>query len=286
MLENLIFISYRRADAAPHTLAIKMELEGRLRAVQVFVDTHHIQGGDRWSREIEVALRAAKVVMPVIGRDWAGLSAEGARRIDDPDDWVRKEIALGLELKSQALLPLLVDGAPPVTAADLPPDCKALAEIQALRIVVNDWEASVDKLVNTLGHRFGFDGKETKWRYPTPDPLVAKTIPIPWNELDGQVRTFLANWSIEFSDDEQRLHHKRIELTRSFEFRTFSAAISFVNLVAEHARRVQHHPRWMNLWRTVKIWLTTWDAGHRVTALDIEFARFLDREYEKASARR
>ncbi len=47
-------------------------------------------------------------------------------------------------------------------------------------------------------------------------------------------------------------------------------------------RRVQHHPRWMNLWVTVKIWLTTLDAGHRVTALDIEFARFLDREYEKA----
>jgi len=55
-----------------------------------------------------------------------------------------------------------------------------------------------------------------------------------------------------------------------------------VNLVAEHAKRVQHHPRWMNLWVTVKIWLTTLDAGHRVTALDIEFARFLDRENEKA----
>jgi len=77
MLENVIFISYRRADTAPHALAMKMELEGRLRAAQVFVDTHSVQGGDRWSREIEVALRAAKVVMPVIGRGWAGLSAEG-----------------------------------------------------------------------------------------------------------------------------------------------------------------------------------------------------------------
>lgn len=282
MLENLIFISYRRADSAPHALAMKMELEGRLRAAQVFVDTQQIQGGDRWSREIEVALRAAKIVMPIIGRDWAGRSAEGARRIDDPDDWVRKEIALGLELKSQAFLPVLIDGTPAVTAEDLPPECKDLAEIQALRIDINDWEASVHKVVTVLGNRFGFDGKETKWRYPKPDPLVAKTIPIPWNELDGQVRMFLKNWSIEFSDDDQRLHRKRIELTRSFEFRTFSAAISFVNLVADHAERVQHHPRWMNLWTTVKIWLTTLDAGHRVTALDIEFARFLDRAYAKA----
>ncbi len=114
MLENLIFISYRRADAASHAMAMKMELEGRLRAAQVFVDTQQIQGGDRRSREIEVALRPAKVVVPIIGRDWAGRSAEGARRIDDPDDWVRKEIALGLELKSQALLPVLIDRTPAV----------------------------------------------------------------------------------------------------------------------------------------------------------------------------
>ena len=59
MLENLIFISYRRADAASHAMAMKMELEGRLRAAQVFVDTQQIQGGDRRSREIEVALRPA-----------------------------------------------------------------------------------------------------------------------------------------------------------------------------------------------------------------------------------
>ena len=286
MLENMIFISYRRADTAPHTLALKLELEGRLRAAQVFVDTHHIQGGDEWSREIEDALRAATVVMPVIGRNWAGSSAEGARRIDDPDDWVRKEVALGLELKRQALLPVLVDGTPPVRKADLPDDCSGLAEIQPLRVDLNDWEASVDRLVRILRERFGFEGKETKWSYPPPDPLVAKTIPIPWKDLDDQVRRFLPDWSIEFADDDRRLHHKRIELTRQFSCGTFSAAISFMNLVAEHAKRVQHHPRWMNVWDSVKIWLTTWDAGHRVTALDIEFARFLDRTFDKARARR
>jgi hypothetical protein len=74
MLENLIFLSYRRADTAPFTLALKLELEDQLRAAQVFVDAHHIQGADRWAKEIETALRTAKVVLPVIGRAGQALS--------------------------------------------------------------------------------------------------------------------------------------------------------------------------------------------------------------------
>lgn len=109
MLENLIFLSYRRADSAPHTLALKLELEDRFRAAQVFVDTHHISGADRWAAEIEDAVRAAKVVVPIIGPNWVGRTENG-RRIDDPDDWVRKEVEFALEWKPNAVLPVLVAG--------------------------------------------------------------------------------------------------------------------------------------------------------------------------------
>lgn len=281
MFENLIFLSYRQADSAPFTLAIKLELEDHLRAAQVFVDTHHIQGADRWAREIETALRAATVVLPVIGRSWAGPEAQGGHRIDDPQDWVRKEIEIALSEKSHAVLPLLVDGARPPDAAALPAEIGELAAIQAIRLDLNAWEGGIARLVSTLANRFGFARKHDQWKFPKPDPIVARTNPVPWEELDDLVRNHLPHWSIEFSDDEERLHYKRMELTRTFEFASFRETIAFVNTVAEHAQRVDHHPRWMNLWRTVKVWMSTWDAGHRITALDLEFARYLDRTFPR-----
>jgi len=100
------------------------------------------------------------------------------------------------------------------------------------------------------------------------------------------VKDFLPLWSIEFSDDEERLHHTRIELTSSFEFKNFSEAMRFIKTVAKHAEDEQHHPRWMNAWGTVKVWLTPWDVKHRVTVLDTQFAKYLDRVAEKAGALR
>jgi pterin-4a-carbinolamine dehydratase len=281
MHENLIFLSYRRTDTAPYTLALKLELEDQLRAANVFVDTHHIQGADRWDQEIEVALRMAKVVIPIIGHTWVGPISERLRRIDNSEDWVRRELEFALKEKANAVLPLLVDGTPPLNPETLPPGCRDITKIQAIEIDLNSWDISVGKLVSALTHRFGFERKQTQFKYPKPNPLIARTIAIPWSDLELQISTFLPMWAIEFSDDEKRLHHKRVELTRTFEFSSFSDAMKFISSVAEHADRIQHHPRWMNVWRSVKIYLTTWDAGHRVTALDIEFARYLDRIFRR-----
>jgi pterin-4a-carbinolamine dehydratase len=46
-------------------------------------------------------------------------------------------------------------------------------------------------------------------------------------------------------------------------------------------QKAQHHPRWENQWRTVTVYLSTWDIGYRVSALDIALARTLDALYEE-----
>jgi pterin-4a-carbinolamine dehydratase len=280
LVGNLIFLSYRRADTAPHTLALKLELEGQLRAARVFVDTHTIQGGDVWPSQIENALKSAKVVVPVIGKAWLAKEADGTRRIDNDEDWVHREIRLALALKKGALVPLLVDDARPLRAQELPAELQELASIQPLKLDINDWDKSIGLIVKVLRDKFEFARKPVKYTFPKPDPLVSKTIAIPWDELDASVREHLPSWRIEFSDDPERLQYTRVELARDFEFKSFKRAMEFVQIVAAHAKTVDHHPRWMNIWRTVTIWLSTWDAGHRVTALDVEFARFLEREFK------
>lgn len=65
-------------------------------------------------------------------------------------------------------------------------------------------------------------------------------------------------------------------LYRKFEFRDFSEAFAFMTRVAMEAEKMDHHPRWTNVWNTVEIWLNTHDAGHVVTEKDRRLAEKID----------
>jgi pterin-4a-carbinolamine dehydratase len=281
LIGNLIFLSYRRDDTAAQALALKLELETQLQAAQIFLDTHTIQAGEKWPHQIEDALYIAEIVIPIIGKSWAGSDSKGKRRIDDPKDWVHRELKIALEQKSAAIVPVRVGGARDLHRNELPVALRKLAEVQSLKIDLDQWDTDVRTLVQLLKNKFGFESKEQKYEYPVPDPLKARTIPIPWEVLETEVARELAQWRIEFSDDPTRLHYKHVELVRDFQFSSFEKAMDFMQIAAKHASETDHHPRWMNLWRTVTVWLSTWDAGHRVTALDVALARFLERKYKE-----
>ena len=36
-----------------------------------------------------------------------------------------------------------------------------------------------------------------------------------------------------------------------------------------------HHTRWENIWRTVRVYLTTWDIDHQISDRDIQLAKYL-----------
>jgi 4a-hydroxytetrahydrobiopterin dehydratase len=65
-------------------------------------------------------------------------------------------------------------------------------------------------------------------------------------------------------------------LYRKFEFSDFSEAFSFMTRVALVAEKMDHHPKWTNVWNTVEIWLSTHDAGNTITAKDRELAKKID----------
>lgn len=65
-------------------------------------------------------------------------------------------------------------------------------------------------------------------------------------------------------------------LYRKFEFRDFSEAFAFMTRVAMEAEKMDHHPRWTNVWNTVEIWLNTHDAGNVVTEKDRRLAEKID----------
>lgn len=66
-------------------------------------------------------------------------------------------------------------------------------------------------------------------------------------------------------------------LYRKFTFKDFSEAFSFMTRVAMEAEKMNHHPKWTNVWNTVEIWLNTHDAGDIVTEKDQKLAGKIDK---------
>ncbi len=66
------------------------------------------------------------------------------------------------------------------------------------------------------------------------------------------------------------------KLVREFQFNDFAEAFGFMTKVAIHAEKMDHHPNWSNVWNTVKIELTTHDAGNVVTQKDRDLAAKID----------
>ncbi|MEP5613770.1 MAG: 4a-hydroxytetrahydrobiopterin dehydratase [Cyclobacteriaceae bacterium] len=66
------------------------------------------------------------------------------------------------------------------------------------------------------------------------------------------------------------------KLTRTFEFKNFVEAFSFMTRVAIIAEKMDHHPNWSNVYNTVKIDLCTHDAGNVVTETDRQLAASID----------
>jgi len=68
----------------------------------------------------------------------------------------------------------------------------------------------------------------------------------------------------------------RDAITKSYAFADFSEAWGFMSRVALAAEAMDHHPEWLNVYKTVEVTLSTHDAGG-VTARDIELAGRMDR---------
>jgi len=62
-------------------------------------------------------------------------------------------------------------------------------------------------------------------------------------------------------------------LAKTFEFADFRAALAFMVRAGFEAEELNHHPEWMNVYKTVAVRLSTHDAGGKVTALDVALAR-------------
>jgi 4a-hydroxytetrahydrobiopterin dehydratase len=68
----------------------------------------------------------------------------------------------------------------------------------------------------------------------------------------------------------------RDAIAKKFVFKDFSQAFGFMTRAALVAEKMDHHPEWSNVYKTVDVTLSTHDAGG-VTELDVKLAAAMDR---------
>ncbi|MEM6383274.1 MAG: toll/interleukin-1 receptor domain-containing protein [Pseudomonadota bacterium] len=148
-----IFISYRRDDAASEAGRNHDRLVAEFGGDNIFVDVDNIPLGERFADVIAERIAASDVLLAVIGRDWLDASDDnGRRRLDDPEDFVRMELAEALEAKL-LVIPILVQGSMTPRADTLPDAIRDLSGRQALRVDHETFHADLSRLVAQIRRR-------------------------------------------------------------------------------------------------------------------------------------
>lgn len=149
-----IFISYRRADSQAMTGRIYDHLLKAYSEQDVFKDVEEIPLGVNFAQHITEEIATCDVVLAIIGKKWIDLrdDAEGARRLDNPDDFVRLEVVTALNQAHTRVIPVLVDGASMPTADELPEPMQPLHFRSAAQVRDDpDFEVDMGRLIEQIG---------------------------------------------------------------------------------------------------------------------------------------
>lgn len=159
-----IFISYRREDSQHAAGRLVDRLTQSFGRDRIFMDVDAIEPGLDFLDVINAKVAESFVFLVVIGPGWANAAGpDGRRRLDNPDDLVRLEIEAGLK-RDIRVVPVLVDGAPMPSSAELPPSLQGLVRRQSIRLTHDAFGSDAERLIATLSRLpgIGAEGPEAK----------------------------------------------------------------------------------------------------------------------------
>lgn len=148
-----IFINYRREDAAAYAGRLHDRLSAEFGADQVFIDIDKLEPGQNFAEVIKEQVGHCETLIALIGPRWlTSLDSAGTPRLEDPDDFVRLEIAAALA-RDIRVVPVLVDDAVMPEARDLPPELAQLPLRQAHEIRHSHFHKDTGDLIEALIYR-------------------------------------------------------------------------------------------------------------------------------------
>ncbi len=148
--KDRIFINYRRDDSAGYAGRLADSLGAWFGPERVFRDVSGIDYGEDFERAIDDRLEESGAVVVVIGDHWtSAANANGTRRLDDPFDYVSREISVALQ-NGVAVVPVLIGNATMPRPEELPEPLKDLAKRNAITVSDERWNFDVERLAKVL----------------------------------------------------------------------------------------------------------------------------------------
>ncbi len=148
--KDKIFVNYRRSDAQGFAGRLADSLTLHFGSDRVFRDVTGIDYGQDFEKIIVERIEQACAIVVVIGDGWLTATDEsGARRLDDPNDYVLREIAAALE-GGVVVVPVLIGGATMPRKEELPERLADLAMRNAITISDERWSFDVERLAKVL----------------------------------------------------------------------------------------------------------------------------------------
>lgn len=144
-----IFVSYRREDTAGHAGRLFDRLVEHFGRERIFMDIDTIEPGEDFVTVIENAVGSCDILLAIIGRNWLTAGGTGTGRLDNPNDFVRIEIAAALR-RDIRVVPVLVQRATVPKAQDLPEDLVKLTRRNAVELTDLRWQTDVDQLITVM----------------------------------------------------------------------------------------------------------------------------------------
>jgi hypothetical protein len=150
-----VFISYRREDSAGSAGRVHDRLERELGRDLLFMDVDAIPLGVNFGKALRDEVAKCDTLLAVIGPNWLDARDEhGNRRLEDPNDFLRIEIATALQ-RNIPVIPILLDGAKVPRADRLPMDLQELEQRNGLDVRHVSFHSDMDKLCRWLKERSG-----------------------------------------------------------------------------------------------------------------------------------
>lgn len=156
-----IFFSYRRSDSAGHTGRLYDSLRDKFGEDSVFRDIENLDTVGDFVDALDQALDKCDLQLVIIGDEWISSSGSKGRRLDQPDDFVRMEIAKALDRKIP-VVPVLVAGAVMPGKEELPEDLHGLCRQNAIEISDTRWSYDVGRLCDAITKVLGLQVQASK----------------------------------------------------------------------------------------------------------------------------
>jgi formylglycine-generating enzyme required for sulfatase activity len=144
-----IFVSYRRDDSSGHAGRLSDRLVEHFGKDRIFMDIDTIEPGEDFVTVIENAVGSCEILIAIIGRNWLTGTGGTTGRLDNPNDFVRLEIATALS-RDIRVIPVLVQRATMPTQKDLPEDLARFARRNAVELSDLRWQSDVDQLIAVM----------------------------------------------------------------------------------------------------------------------------------------